>query len=86
VLIERGLPVRLTSGRKVVVRLRLLTRGGRTLAGPSSVTLRPGRLTVVGLKPSKPGQRILRSERVRSLTLQAAPRRGSKVSRRVRLG
>jgi hypothetical protein len=86
VLIERGLPVRLTSGRKVVVRLRLLARGGRTLAGPSAVTLRPGRLTVVGLKPTNAGRRTLQKGRVRSLILQAAPRGGSKVSRRIRLG
>jgi hypothetical protein len=78
--------VRLTSARKVKVRLRLLMHGGHTLAGPSTVTVRPLRLTVVGLKPTKAGRRMLRTRRVRSLTLQAVPGRGAKVSRRIRLG
>jgi hypothetical protein len=85
-LLERGMSVRLTSGRRVQVRLRLLTRGGQTLAGPTGITVRPRRLAVVGLKPTRAGRRALRKGRIRSLTLQAAPSRGSKVSRRVRLG
>jgi hypothetical protein len=86
VLLESGMPVRMTAGRKVEVRLRLLAPSGRNLARRSSVTVRPGRLTVVGLRPTKTGRRMLRTRRVRSLTLQALPRGGAKLSRRIRLG
>ncbi|MFL5755708.1 MAG: PKD domain-containing protein, partial [Chloroflexota bacterium] len=85
-LLERGMPVRLAAARRVQVRLRLLTRAGQTLAGPAKVTVRPRRLAIVAVKPSRPGRRMLRKGHLRSLTLQAAPARGSKVRQRIRLG
>jgi hypothetical protein len=85
-LLARGVPVRLTSGRKVKVRLRLLTRAGRTLAAPPSIVVRPGRLAVVAVRPSRAGRRALRARHLHSLTLQAVPAHGKKMARRIRLG
>jgi hypothetical protein len=85
-LLRTGLPVRLAAAHTVRVRLRLVTRSGRTLASPTSVTVRPQRLTVVGLQPTRRGRRMLRGGHVRSLTLRAVPSRGAKVSRRIRVG
>jgi hypothetical protein len=84
--LRAGLPVRLAAARKVEVRLRLLSRGGRTLAGPVTVTVRPRRLTVVGLEATPHGRKMLRAGRIKSATLRAVPHRGAKVSRRIRIG
>jgi hypothetical protein len=78
--------VRLATPRTVKVRLRLLARGGRTLARPVSVTVRPQRLAIVGLRPTRSGRRALRAGHIKSLTLVAQPSRGRKVSRRIRVG
>jgi PKD domain len=85
-LLREGMPVRLASARKVRVALRLLTGGGRTLAGPAKVTVRPRRLAIVAVKPNRAGRRMLRKGHLGTLTLQAAPARGSKVRQRIRLG
>jgi hypothetical protein len=85
-LLDQGMPVRLTSGRTVKVRLRLLRKSGRgSLAAPVRVRIPKGRAVIVRLRPSRTGRRALRSGRVRTLKLEAFAGGHSRVLQRVRL-
>jgi hypothetical protein len=84
-LLGDGIPVRLTTARKVRVRLRLLAPGRRSLARPVSVVVPAHGQVIVRLKANRAGRRLLRRKRVRSLMLEALPAKGSKLRQRIRL-
>lgn len=79
-----GLLVRLATARRVRVSLRLLTGHRRALAH-SSVLLRARRATLVRLRPTRAGRRMLRAGRVHALTLVAKPSSGKPVRKRIRV-
>jgi PKD domain-containing protein len=82
-LMGSGVLVRLTSARKLRVRLRLL--GKRTVAGPVAVRVPAGRQVIVRLRPTRSGRRILHASRVRSLNLEAVAGKHTKVRQRIRV-
>jgi hypothetical protein len=87
---KRGIPVTLTSGRALTVKLRLLYRGhglsksSRQVAAAAKIGLTPGVQRVLRLRLSRSAKDALRSQRHARLTLELRVVGGARSSAPVR--
>ena len=76
-----GVPVSLTAGRAMHIKLTLLaatgrgvrTAGRRLIGGPLSIRVRRGRPSVARVELNRYDSRLMRKQRLRALTLRAVP-------------